>query len=503
MNSGETEYPQKSMRQQVLKDKELQKIFCQADQPIVSMKQGNACGEKGLAKTQWERRDTSTIHRDGQWVLTKLISITQRAKREPKCRFTALIHLLTEGFLRDCFAELKKDRSAGIDGVTVEEYEANLDERLKELVSRMKAWKYRPQPVRRVYIPKPNGTKRALGIPTIEDKIVQMGIKKILEAIYEVDFKDVSFGFRPNRNCHTALNMLDKTIMTKPINYIVDIDIENFFDTIDHKWLMRCLKLRIADPNLLRLIGRFLNAGVIEEGKHIQIDKGTPQGGVLSPILANIYLHYILDLWFEKSVKTNLKGFAQLARYADDFIVCFQSKTEAEAFKDSLKQRLDKFGLKIAQDKTRVIEFGRYVWQKAQQNGNKVATFDFLGFTHYCDKTRKGSFKLGRKTSSSKFRQKMKAMNTWLKDVRNLVKLQDWWQVLSQKLIGHYNYYGISGNMPQLNSFYKRTLRLAYKWINRRSQKRSYNLAQYYRFLKYNPLPLPKIYHSMYTLSSF
>jgi hypothetical protein len=253
----------------------------------------------------------------------------------------------------------------------------------------------------------------------------------------------------------------------------------------------------------LRLIGRFLNAGVIEEGRHIQIDKGTPQGGVLSPILANIYLHYILDLWFEEVVKPNLKGFAQLIRYADDFIVCFQSKTESTAFKDSLKQRLEEFGLKIAQDKSRVIEFGRYVWQKVKATGNKVATFDFLGFTHYCDKTRKGSFKLGRKTSSSKFRQKMKAMNTWLKDVRNLIKLQDWWQVLSQKLIGHYNYYGISGNMPQLNNFYKRTLRLAYKWINRRSQKRSYNLAQYYRFLKYNPLPLPKIYHSMYTLSSF
>lgn len=368
MNSGEREYSQdKNMQQQALTSKELQTVFTQSDQPVVSMKQVNTCREKGLARTQWERRDTSTIPRDGQWVSTKLISITQRARREPNCKFTTLIHLLTEGFLKDCFAELKKDSSAGIDGVTFEEYEVNLEENLKDLVVRMKLWKYRPQPSRRVYIPKPNGTERPLGIPTIEDKIVQMGIKKILEAIYEVDFQDVSYGFRPNRNCHNALDVLDKAIMTKPVNYVVDMDIENFFDTVDHKWLMRCLEERIKDPNFLRLIGRFLKAGVMEDGKHIEPDKDTPQGGVLSPILANIYLHYILDLWFEKAFKKKLRGFAQLIRYADDFTVCFQSYSEAKAFEQELTQRLAKFGLKIAQDKSRVIEFGRYLWYRAQQ----------------------------------------------------------------------------------------------------------------------------------------
>ena len=503
MNSGWPEYSQQSMQQQALTGKELQTVFRQSDQPIVSRRQGNACREKGLAGAQRDIREIPTAHRSGQWVRTKLMSLTQRAKENPKYKFNTLIYLLTEDFLKDCFKELKANKAPGIDGVTYEEYEANLGDNLKDLVTRMKLWKYRPQPSRRVYIPKTNGTKRPLGIPTIEDKIVQMGIKKILEAIYEADFQDVSFGFRPNRSCHNALDVLDKTVMTKPVNYVVDMDIESFFDTVDRKWLMRCLGERIKDPNFLRLIGRFLKVGVMEDGKYIEPDKGTPQGGVLSPILANIYLHYILDLWFEKSFKKKLKGTASLVRYADDFVVCFQSHSEAKAFGQELTQRLAKFGLRIAQDKSRIIEFGRYIWHKAQQEGVNVATFDFLGFTHFCDKTRRGKFKLGRKTSSKKFRQKIKAMNIWLKSVRNVMKLQDWWEVLARKTIGHYNYYGISGNMPQLRKFHKRTLTLAHKWINRRSQKRSYNWCQFNRFLKYNPLPVPKIYHSMYTLSSF
>ena len=436
-------------------------------------------------------------------MVTKLESLTLRAREDPKCQFTSLAHLLSEEFLRECFRELKRDKASGIDGVTVQEYEVNLEENLKDLVGRMKAKRYRPQPVRRVYIPKPDGSKRGLGIPTVEDKIVQMGIKKILEAIFEVDFMDVSFGFRPNRSCHNALDVLDKAIMTKVVNSIVDMDIEKFFDTIDHGWLMRCLRERITDTSLLRLIGRFLKAGVMEGGKYIEVDKGTPQGGVISPILANIYLHYILDLWFEKVVKKQLTEYAQLIRYGDDFIVCFQRGDEAKAFEEMLKQRLSKFGLKIAEGKSRVIGFGRYEWEKAQKEGKKVATFDFLGFTHYCDKTRRGKFKLGRKTSSTKFRQKMKAVNQWLKSVRNQVKLAEWWKVLGLKLVGHYRYYGISGNMQALRRFSRETSNLAYKWINRRSQKKSYTYARYCKFKKYNPLPDPKIYHLTYTLSSY
>jgi RNA-directed DNA polymerase len=290
--------------------------------------------------------------------------------------------------------------------------------------------------------------------------------------------------------------------MTKPINYIVDMDIEKFFDTIDHGWLMRCLRERIIDTSLLRLIGRLLKAGVMEEGKYIEVDKGTPQGGVISPILANIYLHYILDLWFEKAVKKQLTGYAQLIRYGDDFIVCFQRGDEAKAFEERLRQRLGKFGLKIAEGKSRVMEFGRYEWEKARREGKTVATFDFLGFTHYCDKTRRGKFKLGRKTSGKKFRQKMKAVNQWLKRVRNQVTLAEWWKVFRLKLIGHYRYYGISGNMQALRKFSRETSALAYKWINRRSQKKSFTYAQYRNFKKYNPLPEPKIYHLTYTLSS-
>jgi len=239
----------------------------------------------------------------------------------------------------------------------------------------------------------------------------------------------------------------------------------------------------------------------MEEGKLIKTNKGTPQGGILSPLLANIYLHYILDLWFEKVIKNKLKGYAKLTRYADDFVVCFQSGKEAKEFGIALKQRFSKFDLEIAESKSRIIEFGRYVWQRAQQEGRKPETFNFLGFTHYCDKTRKGKFKLGRKTASTKFRQKIKAMNEWLKKIRNLIELREWWKVLRIKLLGHYRYYGISGNMRELRKFYTQVSKLAYKWINRRSQKKSYNYKQYCSFKKYNPLPEPKIYHLTYALS--
>jgi len=503
VNSGEPRYSQESMRQQVLKDKEPQKVSRQSDYPVVSMKQGNACGEKGIEGTGQGVRDTSATPRGGEGMATKLNTLTMRAKENSKLRFTSLAHLLNEDFLLECFGELKTNKAPGIDGVRLEEYEVNKDANIKGLIDRLKSWKYRPQPTRRAYIPKSDGNMRPLGIPTIEDKIVQMGVKKILEAIFEADFMDVSYGFRPNRNCHQALDVLDKAVMTKPVNVVVDMDIEKFFDTIDHKWLMKCLEQRVADTNLLRLIGRFLNAGVMDEGKFSETDKGSPQGGILSPLLANIYLHYILDLWFERHVKRQLKGYTCLIRYADDFVVCFQNDDEAKEFSEMLRQRLDKFGLKTAKDKSRIIDFGRRAWYKAKQTGGKVLTFDFLGFTHYCDKTRKGKFKLGRRTANSRFRQKIKATNLWLKNVRNLVELKQWWQVLGKKLIGHYNYYGISGNTPQIRKFYKRSVSLAYKWINRRSQKKSYNWEQFCRFLKYNPLPRPKIYHLTYTLSSY
>ena len=480
-----------------------QKTLWESDQSIVVEKQGNACGAKGLAVMDREARDTSSTHRGGPRKSTKLSSLSVRARGNPRERFTSVAHHLTVDFLRECFRELRKNRASGVDGVTVEEYEVRLEANLKDLVGRLKAKRYKPQPVRRVYIPKPKGGKRPLGIPAVEDKIVQMGLKKILEAIFEVDFLDVSFGFRPGRSSHQALHVLDQTVMRRPVNVVVDMDIEKFFDTVEHKWMMKFLGVRIADPNILRLVGRFLRARVMEDGKYYQVDKGTPQGGILSPLLANIYLHYCLDLWFEKKIKRQVRGYARFIRYADDFVVCFQKAEEAEEFGRILRQRLGKFGLAVSEEKSRIISFGKYPYYSARDERKKLETFDFLGFTHYCTKTRRGYFKLGRKTSRTRYRQKLKETNRWLKDVRNMIKMEDWWKVLRMKLIGHYRYYGISGNMRDLKAFYNQTVKLAYKWINRRSQKKSYNITQFYKMLEYNPLPKPKIYHRTNTPSSY
>ncbi len=439
---------------------------------------------------------------------TKLVSKTQKAiqvialkaEEDPECKFTSLVHLLTEDFLKECFRELKRRKSPGIDGVTVNEYEEQLDENLADLVARLKGKQYKPQPVLRIYIPKPNGDKRPLGIPTVEDKIVQMAIKKILEAIFEQDFMDTSYGFRPNRSCHDALKKIDTIIMTGPVNFVVDMDISKFFDTVDHKQLMECLRHRVVDSNLLQLISRFLKSGIMEEGVYCETDQGTPQGGVLSPVLANVYLHYALDLWFETEVIPQLTGYAQLVRYADDFVVCFEKEEEARAFGVALRKRMGKFGLMVSEEKSKIIEFGHCACQKARKYGMKCETFDFLGFTHFCDKTRKGKFKLGRKTSRKKFTQKMTDMNIRLKSIRNLVELEKWWKVLGLKLLGHYRYYGMSGNIRWLQNFYYHTVKLAFKWINRRSQRKSYNWDQFNRFIQFNPLPKPKIYLSLYNL---
>jgi RNA-directed DNA polymerase len=505
MNSGEPMHSPRECLDKPMNGEEGQDIMHrQSDYSVVSKKPTKVDGEKGIAAMRRDARETPTRLRTGAWVATKLASLNQRAGENPKYKFLTLAYLLTEDFLKDCFWELKRDKASGVDRVSVEEYEASLEDNIEDLVRRMKRSSYRPQPVRRVYIPKGDGRKRGLGIPTVEDKVVQMGIKKILEPIFEADFiEGVSFKFRPNKSCHDALGILDKAVMAKPVNYVVDMDIEGFFDTIDHKWMMEFLRQRVKDSSFLRLIARFLKAGVMEEGKFLETERGTPQGGIISPLLANIYLHYVLDLWFERKVRRQLKGYARLIRYADDFVVCFESGSEARAFGEMLRERLSKFGLKVSERKSRIIEFGGCVGQKASGEGKKAETFDFLGFTHYCDKTRRGKFKVGRKTASKKLRAKMQALNEWLRSVRNKVELRGWWEVLKLKLAGHYRYYGISGNFPGIRKFYTLASKLAYKWINRRSQKRSFSMEKYLRFLQFNPLPKPKIYHTMYTLSSF
>ncbi|RZB30946.1 MAG: hypothetical protein AEth_00900 [Candidatus Argoarchaeum ethanivorans] len=407
--------------------------------------------------------------------LKAILIIALKSKEDPKCKFTSLAHLLNEEFLKECFRELKKGKSPGIDGVTIGKYAKKLDKNIADLVARLKAKRYKPQPVLRVYIPKPSGDKRPLGIPAVEDKIVQMALKKILESIFEQDFIDTSYGFRPNRSCHDALKKLDKILMNGLVNFVVDMDISKFFDTVDHKKLMECLKQRIVDPSLLQLIGRFLKSGIMEEGKYSETEMGTPQGGILSPVLANVYLHYALDRWFEDVVKPQLTGYAQLIRYADDFIVCFENGVEARVFGDDLRRRLNEFGLTISEEKSEIIEFGRRACNKAKWEGKKCETFDFIGFTHFCDISQRGKFKLGRKTSCKKFRQKMAEMNIWLKRIRDLVELKIWWKVLGLKLLGHYRYYGMSGNFRMLQNFYHQVVRFIFKWVNRRSQRKNYN----------------------------
>lgn len=434
---------------------------------------------------------------------TKLNLIAAMAVKDGKCKFNNLIHLLNKDGLKECFYQLKKGRAAGVDDVTFEEYEQHLDANLEVLVARMKRFSYRPQAVRRVYIPKANGKLRPLGIPTIEDKIVQMGIARILTAIYEADFLDFSYGFRPGRSCHDALDRLDKVIMKHPINHVIDADIKGFFDNVDHDWLLRCLKERISDKKLLRYIVRFLKAGVMEEGEWHVTDKGTPQGGIISPILANIYLHYVLDLWIDKVIKRQSRGIVLIVRYADDFVICVQYKDEAERILIELRKRLEKFGLELAVDKTKIIGFGRFAVENATNKGQRAGTFNFLGFTHFCDKTRTGKFKVGRATDRKRFRAKMKEMKIWLKSVRNTAPVKDWWSILCAKLRGHFQYYGVSGNYRGIKRFYYLTMRLVLKWLNRRSQKKSFNWERFQEYVTRYPLPQPKIYHNLYTLYSY
>jgi RNA-directed DNA polymerase len=433
---------------------------------------------------------------------TKLDLLSDIARRRKDVRIENVACHLNEENLKECFGLLKKGKATGVDGVTLEEYEVNLDENLRGLVERMKRQAYKPQPVRRTYIPKTNGKMRPLGIPAIEDKIVQKGMTRILEAVYEADFLDCSYGFRPNRSPHQALKQLDKITMTQPINHIIDADIKGFFDHVDHGWMRKFLEHRISDTSFDRLIYRFLRNGYMEEGKEYDVEKGTPQGGIISPVLANIYLHYVLDLWLEKVIKSESRGTVEMVRYADDFVICVQYKDDAEKILEKLKDRLGKFGLELAEAKTRRIEFGRFSKQNAQTKGVKPATFNFLGFTHYIDQTRSGRFKLGCKTDRNKLTAKRKALNEWLKSARNRMPLQELWTILRAKLAGHFRYYGISGNFRSMARYRWEMLRLIMKWLNRRSQKKSFNWETFRRYVEKYPLPKPAIYHNFYDLKA-
>ena len=440
-------------------------------------------------------KETFSNHRVQEKTETKLRQITRVTQDKPNYKFTTLAHLLNEEYLVNCFAELKRNKASGVDGISVEEYGKKIRENLQNLIERMKMMSYRPQPVKRVYIPKENGKERPIGIPAVEDKIVQMGIAKILEAIFEPNFIKDSYGFRKKKSCHNALERVNDEIIFKKVNYVIDADIEGFFDNVSHKWMVEFLEHRIADKRLIRLIVRFLKSGIIEEGKYYEIDEGTPQGGILSPVLSNIYLHYVLDLWLEKKIKKEMQGYVSIIRYADDFIILVQNKSEGERILKELHVRMNKFELNLSKEKTQMIEFGRFA---EERSGKKPKTFDFLGFTHYCGKTREGKFKVGRKTSGKKFRQKIKKVKEWIRGVKNRLITTEIWKSLNVKLKGHYQYYGISGNSKKIEEFYRQIKRLVFKWMNRRSQRKSWSWEKFDKYLTKFPLIKPKIYVSFY-----
>lgn len=405
-------------------------------------------------------------------------------------RVQTLMNYVNKETLKIQHEKQQKGKATGVDQITKEEYGENLEENLDNLISKMKTFSYRPQAVKRTYIPKANGKLRALGIPAYEDKLVQGAMAEVLNKVYEPRFLECSKGFRPQRSCHQAIAEIDKIIMTKKVGYILDADIKGFFDNVDHKWLIKFLENDIEDKNFIRYIVRFLKSGIMEELKYYESDKGTPQGGLISPILANVYLHYVLDLWFEKAVKPRLKGEAYLVRYADDFIIMFQYENEANKVHEVLKKRLEKFGLELAEDKTRILPFGRY-------KGTKE-TFDFLGFTHINGRARKsGKYIVKRKTSKKKMKAKKEAVKIWIKE--NMHKpIADIMRTLKKKLVGHYNYYGIDGNFKYIRKFYEYVRQRVFKTLNKRTQKNKMKWWQFNRIWEGFEIPQPKLKVSIY-----
>lgn len=399
-----------------------------------------------------------------------------RYQSKKYAKLTTLINRVNEESLKESHYRQKVGKAAGVDGMTKEEYERNLDENIKGLVSRMKKFKYIPQPVRRTYIPKPNGKMRPLGIPAYEDRLVQSVMAGILNDVYEPRFLDCSYGFRPNRGAHNAVKYINQTIMTRKVNYVLDADIKGFFDNLDQKWLMKFLGHDIADKNFLRYISRFLKSGIMENETKQESDKGTPQGGQISPILANVYLHYVLDLWFACVIKKYAKGEIYYARYADDFLMMFQYEAEASKVLELLRARLAKFGLEVAEEKTRILPIGRFKGTKED--------FDFLGFTFFNTKTRGGKYRLGVRTSKKKLKMKKQAVKAWLK-TRLTKPVADTMRLINLSLAGHYNYYGVSGNFHAIQVFWKYVKYATYRILNRRDQKGKFRYGKFLRVWNY------------------
>jgi group II intron reverse transcriptase/maturase len=394
----------------------------------------------------------------------------------------------------------RKDGAPGVDGQTAADYEKNLLANLQDLLDRAKSGRYRAPPVRRVYIPKGEGDEtRPLGIPTFEDKVLQRAVVMLLEPLYEQDFFDCSYGFRPDRSAHQALQALWQQTMAMKGGWILEVDIRKFFDTLDHQHLRELLQLRVRDGVILRLIGKWLNAGVLEDGAITTPEAGTPQGGVISPLLANIYLHYVLDVWFEQQVKPKLVGRAFLVRYADDFVIGFENEEDARRVEKVLGKRFAKYGLTLHPDKTRLVAFKRPAYQSKGSNreeGTKAGTFDLLGFTHYWGKSWRGKWVVMRKTASGRLRRAIKRIAWWCRKNRH-EPVGEQHQALRQKLNGHYSYYGITGNARGLSRFLGQVTRLWKKWLGRR-RRGHYPWSEFRQVLQRFPLPPVKVVHSVY-----
>lgn len=428
---------------------------------------------------------------------TKLARIAQLSKENPDMVFTSIGHLINKELLMECHKTMDGKKAVGIDGVTKEDYGRNLEENLDKLVGRLKQKSYKPQPARKVEIPKDNGKTRPLSIYCYEDKLVQEALKRVLEAVFEPHFYDEMWGFRPNRGCHKAIQSLNVMLEKRPTSYVLDADIKGFFDHINHDWAVRFIESRIKDPNIIRLVRRMLKGGILEDYRYEKTEEGSGQGSVCSPIIANIYMHYVLVWWFKEKMQPSFRGYSGLTVYADDFVVVFQYKDDAERFYEHLKKRMEHFGMALEENKTRLIEFGRFAEERCAKKDRKPQTFTFLGFTHYCSHGRNGKFRVKRKTSKKKFAKKCKEVHRIIRDMRTR-RLAVIIKKMNQILVGYYHYYGITDNIDSLRNFRRQMRKSLFKWLNRRSQKKSYTWEQFDDMLRTYPLAEPKIYVSVY-----
>ena len=426
---------------------------------------------------------------------TDLTRIGEKARKEPGLVFTSLYHhIYNVDNLRACYDTLDANKATGVDGVTKEEYGRNLEENLRDLSGRLRRMGYRPGPKRRSYIPKPGSEKgRPLGISNLEDKIVEEAAKRTLEPIYEAVFEDSSYAYRAGRNQHQCLDALGRTIQQSKVNHVVEADIKSFFDKVNHEWMIKFLRHRIGDERVIRLIIRMLKSGIMEEGLTRATEQGTPQGSILSPLLSNIYLHYVLDLWFSRRVSRQSRGEAYYFRFADDFLACFQYKDDAESFRKRLEDRVEGFGLRLAEEKTRCIEFGRFARKDAQNRGEKPKDFNFLGFTHYCGKTKEGYFKVKRRTSRKKLGRSLREFTDWARKARHVLRKGEMLRQARGRVIGHLSYYAIADNLERCSYYVYRTKHILFKWLNRKSQRKAYTWESFTQALVWVGWPEPRV----------